>query len=140
MKSHRLEMPVSFPPLGLKDRDWDTLCDVIFPEAQDPEVIVKAVRYCQSRKLDVFKKVVSIVPVWSTTYKKFIETVYPNINEMKTRAISTGVFAGNDQTEYGPEITSTLEGKVWNGEKWLTPKKRNYPSRMGLCEGLSLGG
>lgn len=115
----RLKMPPSFTNVGLADSDWDVLCDTIFPNAQDPEVIVKAVRYCQARRLDVFKKPVMIVPMWSSTYKKHIETVWMGIHELLTTASRTGKFAGQDDTVYGPDMKSDLDGLIKVKDEWV---------------------
>lgn len=88
---------------------WRVLCDVIFPNARTSEAIVLAVQYCKSRKLDIMKKVVHIVPMYSKALNKEIDTIWPGIAEVRITATRTGVYAGKDAAEFGPEITQTFQ-------------------------------
>lgn len=88
---------------------WRVLCDVIFPNAKTSEAIVLAVQYCKSRKLDIMKKVVHIVPMYSKALNKEIDTIWPGIAEVRITATRTGVYAGKDAAEFGPEITQTFQ-------------------------------
>lgn len=120
----RLPMPV-----GLSDLDqgkWRVLCESIFPNANSPEAIVLAVDYCRARKLDIMKKPVNIVPMWSTKLSRYVETVWPSINEVQVTASRTGAYAGMDEPKWGNEITREFKG-VTKGNVGETTVKLTYP-------------
>lgn len=92
--------------------EWKVLAEAIFPSAKTLEAVVMALAYCQARKLDVFKKPVHIVPMWSTAKGAMVETVWPAISELRTTAFRTGQYVGLDATEFGPDITQTFKGRT----------------------------
>src|SRR6059058_4653489 len=71
---------------GIDNVGWKVLIDSVFPAARSLDAIMMALAYCHKRKLDVFKKVVHIVPMWSTARNAMIETVWPGIAELRTTA------------------------------------------------------
>lgn len=100
-------------PQGMKDIEpgqWRVLCESIFPTARSSEAIVLAVDYCRARKLDILKKPVHIVPMWSSSLKREVETVWPSITEVQTTAARTGAYAGMDEPKLGPMIEGTFKG------------------------------
>lgn len=106
----------------VKPADWRVLVDQIFPSAKSVEAVVMALAYCRKRNLDVFKKPVHIVPMWSSAKKAMVETVWPGIAEIRTTASRTGDYAGIDEVEFGPIVERTFEGMV---EQWDNGSKRN---------------
>ena len=72
-----------------------------------------AVDYCKARKLDILKKPVHIVPMWSTSLGREVETVWPSINEIQTTASRTGQWAGMDEPKWGKTITKIFKGKKY---------------------------
>lgn len=101
----RLIYPAAVEALyDLNEAKWRTLCDATFPAAKTPEAILLALDYCKHRNLDVFKKVVHIVPMWSTALGRMVETVWPGIAELRTTAARTGEYAGKDETVFGPDV------------------------------------
>jgi phage recombination protein Bet len=100
---------------GIDLTAWQTLCNVTFPSAKSAEIVISALRYCQARKLDVFKRPVHIVPMWSSLEKAMVETIWPGISELRTTAFRTNQFAGMGPTEWGPDITKVFTGKVDKG-------------------------
>jgi phage recombination protein Bet len=109
----RLRMPATVE--GVDSRSWRVLCDAIFPTARSPDAIVLALDYCRVRKLDVMKKPVNIVPMWSSALNRTVETIWPSILEVEITAARTGAWAGMDPPQWGEEIELTLEGDrtVW---------------------------
>ena len=107
-------VPARIPmPQGLTDLDagkWRVLCESVFPTARSPEAIMMALDYCRARKLDIFKKPVHIVPMWSSALRREVETVWPSITEVQTTASRTGKYAGMDEPKWGPEVTRTFTG------------------------------
>lgn len=78
---------------------WRSLREMYDNPSDDSLGLV--IDYCKARKLDVMKKPVHIVPVYSQRQKKMVETVWPSIQEVRTTAARTGLFAGMDETKYG---------------------------------------
>jgi len=100
---------------ALSNSQWRVLVDQIFPNAKTQEAVAMALAYCKTRKLDVFKRPVHIVPMYSTALKKEVETVWPGISEVRTTAARTGEYAGIDEVVYGPEIEREFVGEK---DKW----------------------
>lgn len=98
---------------------WKVLVEAIFPAAKTVDSVVMALSYCRQRNLDIFKRPVHIVPMWSTALNRMVETVWPSISELRTTAFRTKQYAGKDATVFGPlkkkKFTGTLEGR--NGYK-----------------------
>lgn len=100
-------------PKGAGDMDagkWRVLCESIFPNANTAESVMLAVEYCKARKLDILKKPVNIVPMWSAKLSRYVETVWPSINEVQVTASRTGAYAGMDEPKWGPDITKEFKG------------------------------
>lgn len=95
---------------GVDRGAWTVLTEAIFPAAKSQDSIVMALSYCRQRKLDVFKRPVHIVPMWSTAKSAMVETVWPGISELRTTAFRTGQHGGMDPTEFGPMETKTFKG------------------------------
>lgn len=89
---------------------WRALVEAVFPAAQSTESIILALSYCKARKLDPFKRVVHIVPIWDKSQGKLVDTVWPGIGELRTTAMRTGAYAGKDKTVFGPEIKNEWAG------------------------------
>src|SRR5690348_581336 len=53
---------------GVKAAEWKALVEAVFPLAQSVDSVVLALSYCKARKLDPFKRVVHIVPIWDKNY------------------------------------------------------------------------
>lgn len=85
---------------------WNSLKEM-FDGASDQSIGL-VLDYCKARKLDPLKKPVHIVPVWSNRRKCMVETVWPSISEIRTTAARTGLFAGQDETKFGPVLKQDL--------------------------------
>lgn len=92
------------PPAALaravEPAQWNALKE-IYDGASDEKVAL-VIDYCKARKLDPLKKPVHIVPVWSARRKAMVETIWPSISETRITAMRTGLFAGQDETAFGP--------------------------------------
>jgi len=95
---------------GIDEASWRALTDAVFPAAKTTAAVDLALSYCKARKLDPFKRVVHIVPIYDREAKKWIETVWPGIAEHRTTAFRTNQYAGADAAQYGETKT-----KVFNG-------------------------
>ena len=94
--------PAVAKEFNLQPTEWRVLVDQIFPAAKSVEAVMMALAYCRKRNLDIFKKPVHIVPMWSSAKKQMVETVWPGIAEIRTTAARTGEYAGIDEVEFGP--------------------------------------
>lgn len=103
---------------------WRTLTDTTFPNAKSVGAVIMAIDYCRARKLDIFKRPVHIVPIYSTARKGMVETVWPGISEVRTTAMRTGSYAGMLKPEFGPMIKKKFTGKYQDGDgpdaEWKT--------------------
>ena len=110
----KIKLRLQYPPslgeyAGIDIRQWQVLVDAVWPSAKTTEAVCLAIAYCRSRNLDPMKRMVHIVPVWSKTGGADgkggeVETVWPGIAEIRTTATRTGVYAGKDACEFGPDI------------------------------------
>lgn len=97
---------------GIDPSGWRVLCESVWPAAKDPSSIILALGYCKARRLDPFKRVIHIVPIWDNDKRRYVETVWPGVAELRTTAHRTGEYAGCDATEFGPMIEKTFEDEV----------------------------
>jgi phage recombination protein Bet len=97
---------------GIDNVRWKVLTDSIFPSAKSTESVVMALTYCKARGLDIFKRPVHIVPMWSSILGKEVETVWPGVSELRTTAFRTKQYAGCDAAEFGPNKTHSFKGRV----------------------------
>lgn len=97
---------------------WKVLVEAIFPSAKTADAIVMALSYCQSRKLDVMKRPVHIVPMWDSARGGYVETVWPGISELRTTASRTQGYAGVDEAEFGPTRKVKFTGRVKDRGDW----------------------
>jgi phage recombination protein Bet len=101
----RLPRPSTYDP-----EFWQILCEVIFPHVRNQRSITLAVAYCKQRRLDILKRPVNIVPMWSSELRREVDTIWPSINETQITAARSNEWAGLDAPEYGEMITKTFEG------------------------------
>lgn len=101
--------------LSVTPQQWRVLTDAVFPSAKSPESIVLALDYCVARKLDPFKRPVHIVPMWNSSLRREVETIWPGINELQVTAARTGQWAGMDEPKWGKMITRTFHGQTKDG-------------------------
>lgn len=115
--------------LGVSPGEWKVLVEAVFPSAKSADAVVMAINYCAARKLDIFKRVVHIVPVWDSKAQREVETVWPGIAEHRTTAMRTRQYAGCDEIEFGPEVTEDFEWETeWRGAKQERRATVTYPS------------
>ncbi len=112
---------------NLTDSQWRVLVDQIFPNAKTQEAVAMALGYCKTRKLDVFKRPVHIVPMYNAALKKEVETVWPGISEIRTTAARTGEYAGIDAVEYGPEVEREFIGEK---DEWANGRKTGKTEKI----------
>jgi phage recombination protein Bet len=114
----RLALPPAIAKeFSVEAADWRVLVDQIFPSAKTAGSVLLALSYCRRRNLDIFKKPVHIVPMWSTAKGQMVETVWPGIAEIRTTAARTGKYAGIDAVEFGPMIPREFVGETTQWEE-----------------------
>lgn len=121
--------------------EWRVLVDQIFPSAKSVEAVMMALSYCRRRNLDIFKKPVHIVPMWSSAKGQMVETVWPGIAEIRTTASRTGEYAGIDAVEFGPMVERTFTGQVGKrGQEETVSKKVRFPEWASVVVYRIVGG
>ena len=115
--------------LNLDHGTWRVLTESIFPSAKTAEGILLAVRYCQARGLDVLKRPVHVVPMYSRALGHEVETVWPGINEVQITAARTGQYAGIDPARFGPDTTRVFQGRAKTENGWQDARiELTYPA------------
>lgn len=103
---------------GVDKASWKALVEAIFPNATSTESVILALSYCRARKLDPFKRNVHIVPIWNKELRRYIDTIWPGIGELRTTAFRTGEYAGRGKTEYGPDLTTKVGSLELTFPEW----------------------
>lgn len=103
--------------LKVTEGQWKALVDAIYPSAKTVDGVVLALRYCQSRGLDPFKRAVHVVPMWNSALGREVETVWPGINELRTTASRTTSWAGNDECLFGPTLKRGFKDSAQRGRE-----------------------
>lgn len=116
--SLRLPYHDQFATLGIDNVRWKVLIDSIFPQATSVDSILMALTYCRARNLDIFKKPVHIVPIYSSAKKSMIDSIWPSIAELRTTAARTGSYAGKDETDFGPIVKHKLGNAEVEFPEW----------------------
>jgi phage recombination protein Bet len=119
--------PAIAKEFDIQPTEWRVLVDQIFPAAKSVESVMMALAYCRKRNLDIFKKPVHIVPMWSSAKKQMVETVWPGIAEIRTTAARTGEYAGIDAVEFGPMVERTFSGQSGGHNTETITKTVRFP-------------
>lgn len=93
---------------GIDRSAWKALVEVVYTNAKSADSVVLVLAYCKSRKLDPFKRVVHIVPIWNKEKQQMVDTVWPGIGELRTTAFRTGSYAGKSDAVFGPDVTRKI--------------------------------
>lgn len=104
--------PIYKERYGVDGPMWRALVDAVYPSAKTPEGVILAVSYCQARNYDVMKKMVHVVPIWSTALQREVEGVWEAVAALRATAFRTGEYVGCDETKFGPMIEKHFEGQV----------------------------
>jgi phage recombination protein Bet len=113
---------------GVDKAAWKALVEAIFPNATSTESVILALSYCRARKLDPFKRNVHIVPIWNKELRRYIDTIWPGIGELRTTAFRTSEYAGRDDAAFGIDETRTFTGQAGSkGNKYDVEKTVTFP-------------
>jgi phage recombination protein Bet len=105
-------------PPGIEPGYWRVLTEAIYPNAKSAQSIMLALDYCRARKLDPIKKPVNIVSVWDSRQRKYVEQIWPSINETEITAARTSEWGGVDAPVFGPDKTQQFKGRVKEDQGW----------------------
>ena len=104
--------PLLAERFGVDKSAWRALVDAIFPNAKSIESVLLALSYCKARGLDVFKRPCHIVSVWNSEQRRYIDSIWSGIGELRTTASRTGSYAGFDECLFGQDNEQTFDGNV----------------------------
>lgn len=107
-----------FGEIGVSKETWKALVEAVYPEATSVDSVILALSYCRGRKLDPFKRVIHIVPIWDANKRKMVDTIWPGIAEHRTTASRTKQFAGCDPAVFGEMVERSFIGDVKRGQEW----------------------
>lgn len=108
--------PIYEERYGIDGMAWRALVDAVYPSAKTPEGIILAVSYCKAKGYDVMKKMVHVVPIWSTSLGREVEGIWEGVSALRATAFRTNEYAGCDETKFGPIIKKHFEGEVGRGQ------------------------
>lgn len=103
---------------GIDKASWKALVEAIFPNATSTESVILALSYCRARKLDPFKRNVHIVPIWNKEMRRYTDTIWPGIGELRTTAFRTGEYAGRGATTFGEDVTRKVGSVELTFPEW----------------------
>ncbi len=116
--------PVIEERFGIDRAAWKALVEAVFPMAKTTDAVCLALSYCRARRLDPFKRVVHIVPIWDNESRGYVETVWPGIAEHRTTAFRTKQYGGSDACQFGETKTLSFKGETKKGKVEVTV---NFP-------------
>lgn len=96
---------------GLNEAQWQLLIDNLYPSANTLDGVLLALAYCKANNLNIWRKPVHIVPMWSKAKREYVEQVWEGYNSFLTIAHRTDSFAGMDEPEFGPDKTVTFTAR-----------------------------
>lgn len=95
----------------------EVLSSSLYPGAAHNSVVM-VLAYCKAAQLDPMLKPVHIVPIWSKSAGRMVDTVMPGVGLYRIQAARTGQYAGISEPVYGPEITMKLSGLEVTFPEW----------------------
>jgi len=124
LKSYR-EIPAFAKSEGITQATWTALCNT-YPGVSD-DMVMAVWEYCASRHLDPLKKPVHVVPMYveakdGSKGGRMMELVMPGIQELRTTAARTGVYAGIDEVVYGPDEKFPIASANPDGDFVVAPR------------------
>jgi len=126
---------------GVSPGEWKVLVEAVWPGARSPDAVKLALDYCRARKLDPFKRPVHIVPMWNSSLRREVETVWPGISELQTTAARTGQWAGMDEPKFGPIVRKKFSGNVGRqGQERAVTVEVSYPEWCSVTVYRMVGG
>lgn len=127
-------MPDGARERGIAPAVWATLTTSIYVGAA-PDSVLAVWDYCHARRLDPLKRPAHIVPMRVTVDGRDVwrDVIMPGIYELRTTAMRTGEYVGQDDPEFGPAgPVQGLSGAApeWcrvTVYRWQHGERRAYP-------------
>lgn len=104
---------------GINRSCWSALCNTLYPSNSHDSIIL-AWEYCEARGLDIMMKPVHLVgmnvknPV--TGIKEWRDVVMPGVGLYRIQADRSKTYAGADEPEFGPTITTEFPDGYTSGK------------------------
>lgn len=140
------QLPAPVARRGISEAQWRTLANNLFPGADSTSVLM-VWDYCVARQLDPMKKPCHIVPMnvrdAKTGNYNWRDVVMPGIYEYRTTATRTGLYLGQSDAEFGPEIEHLgVKAPAWCRivvYRWneKAQMRAEYPARVKFAEAVA---
>lgn len=140
------QLPASVTRRGINEAQWRTLMNNLYPGAAGESVLM-VWDYCVARQLDPLKKPCHIVPMSVRDSKSgdyvWRDVVMPGIYEYRTTAARTGLYLGQSDPEFGPEIEHLgVKAPAWCKiivYRWneKAQMKAEFPARVKFVEAVA---
>lgn len=140
------QLPAPVARRGITEAQWRTLANNLFPGADSMSVLM-VWDYCVARQLDPMKKPCHIVPMKVRDSKtgdySWRDVVMPGIYEYRTTATRTGLYLGQSDPEFGPEIEHLgVKAPAWCRivvYRWneKAQQRAEYPARVKFAEAVA---
>jgi phage recombination protein Bet len=105
---------------GIVPETWKALRNVVFAGQGSDSTVALVWDYCKARGLDPLKKPVHIVPVYDSSKRAYVDTIWPGISEIRTTAARTGLYAGKDEVVFGEDVTREFQDEDYDTKKKTT--------------------
>ncbi len=112
----------TIPALAMPEAELlSVLESSVYPGAQLGSIKM-VIGYCKAQHLDPLQKPVHIVPMSVKKGDNWVmrDVVMPGIGLYRVQAARTGLYAGIDAAEFGPDITTKLDGKDFIHPEWCS--------------------
>ncbi len=107
---------------GISQSVWSVLCNTLYPSSS-PESVILAWDYCDARGLDVMMKPIHLVPMSiknpQTNKYETRDVPMPGVGLYRIQASRSGDYAGAEEPEFGPPVTTEFNDK-YKGKFTLT--------------------
>lgn len=104
---------------GINRSCWSALCNTLYPSNSHDSIIL-AWEYCEARGLDIMMKPVHLVGMNvknpATGIKEWRDVVMPGVGLYRIQADRSKTYAGADEPEFGPTITTEFPDAYTNGK------------------------
>lgn len=140
------QLPAPVARRGITEPQWRTLANNLYPGADSLSVLM-VWDYCVARQLDPMKKPCHIVPMRVRDSRSgdysWRDVVMPGIYEYRTTATRTGLYLGQSDAEFGPEIEHLgVKAPAWCRivvYRWneKAQMRAEYPARIKFSEAVA---
>lgn len=131
-------LPAVVKEKNVNAAQWNTMVQILYPAAKSPEIILACIDINNARGFDPLKKMFHIVPMWNSEAKRYVDTIWPSISELRATATRTGLYAGKDTPVFGESITEKFGKEEVTYPEWcevtvyrlVNGQKCGFPERV----------